>query len=73
MKTHLDCIPCLFKQTLSAVRQAGTDPEKQKEIMCGFAKTLSTLSLDVFPLKIKCPVAAKETGGNIGDVALLYN
>ena len=30
MKTHLDCIPCFYKQALVAAKHAGAGPEKQK-------------------------------------------
>jgi uncharacterized protein with ATP-grasp and redox domains len=33
MKTYLDCIPCFYKQALTAARKSGADEVRQKEIL----------------------------------------
>lgn len=33
MRTHLDCIPCLFKNALQSARLAGVSTRKQKEVL----------------------------------------
>lgn len=49
MKTTLDCLPCLLKQTLQAARLATSDLTIQKEIMGTISKLLPHLDLDVSP------------------------
>ncbi len=49
MKTFLDCIPCLLKQTLAASRIATQDIAIQKEIMKQSLTKLSTLSSENSP------------------------
>jgi len=44
MKTHLDCIPCFYKQALVAAKHAGASPEKQKEVLDNLAKILPNFS-----------------------------
>jgi len=55
MKTHLDCIPCFYKQALTAARHAGASSKKQKEVFDNLAKILSK-----FPLTISPPEMARE-------------
>ncbi|MBN2689122.1 MAG: DUF89 family protein [Gammaproteobacteria bacterium] len=49
MKTHLDCIPCFFKQALVAARHAGANAKQQKEILDNLAKLIPSFSLSTTP------------------------
>ncbi|MDA3971120.1 MAG: ARMT1-like domain-containing protein [Desulfobulbaceae bacterium] len=49
MKTTLDCLPCLLKQTLQTARLATDDPTLQKEILDTIAHLLPTLDFELSP------------------------
>jgi len=49
MKTHLDCIPCFFKQALEASRLAGAEKGQQKKILDKVCKAVLKFSLDSPP------------------------
>ncbi len=49
MKTRLDCIPCFFKQALTATRMAGFTEIQQKQIIDDFALTLPNISFSAAP------------------------
>lgn len=49
MRTYLECIPCFFRQALSAARLAGADEEDQKRILDEVAGVLPTFSLNATP------------------------
>ena len=49
MKTHLDCIPCFFKQALMAARHAGANPEQQKKVLDELGRLLPQFSLTISP------------------------
>ena len=49
MRTHLDCIPCFFKQALEAGRLAGADEITQKRILDEVSKLIPTFCLDSSP------------------------
>ena len=52
MKTHLDCIPCFFKQALEASRIAGAGEKTQKKIFNRLSEILSSISLNSSPPEI---------------------
>jgi len=49
MKTHLDCVPCFFKQALSAAQAAGASRRTQKKIVDKVCKILPEFSLELPP------------------------
>ncbi len=49
MRTYLECIPCFFRQALTAARLAGADEEDQKRILDEVAGVLPTFSLNATP------------------------
>ena len=49
MKTHLDCVPCFFKQALSAARLAGAGQNTQKRIVNRVCQALTKFSFDLCP------------------------
>jgi hypothetical protein len=49
MRVNVECIPCFFRQALKTARLAGASTEQQEQILLGFSKTLSGLSLEVSP------------------------
>lgn len=49
MKTYLDCIPCLFRQALSASRLAVEDPERQENILRMAMKQISQADFSKSP------------------------
>ncbi|MFH1877952.1 MAG: ARMT1-like domain-containing protein [Candidatus Omnitrophota bacterium] len=49
MKTHLDCIPCFFKQVLEAARSAGAGENEQKELADKMAVLLPGISMSSSP------------------------
>ncbi len=65
MKTYLDCIPCFFKQGLSAARIAGLDSKKQKEVLDEIARIIPDIPLNLSPPEIALKVykAIKEGSG----------
>ncbi len=52
MKTHLDCIPCFFRQALEAARFAGADEISQKEIVDEIGRLMTEFSLESSPPEI---------------------
>ncbi|MGD9108405.1 MAG: ARMT1-like domain-containing protein [Gammaproteobacteria bacterium] len=52
MKTHLNCIPCFFKQAISMACQLGANYAKQRQVVNNLAKMLPTISLDSSPPEI---------------------
>ena len=49
MRTHLDCIPCFFKQALQAGRLAGADELTQKRIADELAREIPRFDLSLSP------------------------
>ena len=49
MKTYLDCIPCFFKQALSAAREAGADEVQQKKILDEISLSVPKISYSLSP------------------------
>jgi len=49
MKTYLDCIPCFFKQALSAAREAGADEVQQKKILDEISSSVPKISYSLSP------------------------
>jgi len=49
MKTYLDCIPCFFKQALSAAREAGADEVQQKKILDEISLAVPEISYSLSP------------------------
>ncbi len=49
MKTHLDCIPCFFKQALEATRAAGGDETAQKKILDEISRIIPEFPLESSP------------------------
>lgn len=52
MRTHLECIPCIFRQALDAARLAGADEPAQKMIFDELCRVVPGFSLDASPLEI---------------------
>jgi len=52
MRTHLECIPCIFRQALDAARLAGADEPAQKRIFDELCKVIPGFSLAASPLEI---------------------
>jgi uncharacterized protein with ATP-grasp and redox domains len=52
MKTYLDCIPCFFKQALTAARIAGLNEAKIKTILDHIAKVIPEITLHSTPPEI---------------------
>ncbi|MEA1965012.1 MAG: ARMT1-like domain-containing protein [Candidatus Aerophobetes bacterium] len=52
MRTYLDCIPCFFRQGLTAARLFTKDEKKQKKILEEIAKEIPSISLDSTPPQI---------------------
>lgn len=52
MKTYLDCLPCLFNQSLKAARAATDDEKIHRQVMDRLAITIPELSLNVSPPEI---------------------
>jgi uncharacterized protein with ATP-grasp and redox domains len=52
VKTHLDCIPCFFRQALEGARIVQASPKQQKQIMDDFAKKIPTISLEASPPEV---------------------
>jgi hypothetical protein len=52
MRTYLDCIPCFFRQLLSAARIARLSPQIQKKVLDEFAQMLPQISLNYSPPRI---------------------
>ena len=65
MRTHLDCVPCFFKQALAAARLAGAGPKLQKRIIDRLARMLPA-----FPLSSSPPEMGRDiyrmVGGSTG-------
>ena len=49
MKTYLDCIPCFFKQALSAARETGADEVQQKKILDEISLAIPEISYSLSP------------------------
>ena len=49
MRTHLDCIPCFFKQALKAARLAGANEDTQKRILDNLAAEIPNFPLSSSP------------------------
>jgi len=49
MKTHLDCIPCFFRQILDAARISGAGTVIQKKVLFELSEILSEFSLQASP------------------------
>lgn len=52
MRTHLDCVPCFFRQILDAARISGADREMEKAMVIEFARRLPDMLFDVAPPEI---------------------
>jgi uncharacterized protein with ATP-grasp and redox domains len=52
MHTYLDCIPCLFKQGLSAARFSGADESVQRRVLEAIAGKIPELSLKRSPPEV---------------------
>jgi uncharacterized protein with ATP-grasp and redox domains len=52
MKTYLDCIPCFFKQALTAARIAGLNEMKIKSVLNHIAEIIPEISLHSTPPEI---------------------
>ncbi len=67
MKTHLECIPCFFRQALYAARLATDDEEKQKAILLKVARELQNFSFDSTPIEMGRIIHRyiKEITGNV--------
>ena len=52
MKTYLECIPCFFRQIISAGNLAKLNDEQQKKVIDEFAKILPEFSLKISPPEI---------------------
>lgn len=65
MKTYLDCIPCFFRQGLTAARMAGLNSKGQKEILDEIARIIPYIPLESSPPEIGRNVykAIKEISG----------
>jgi uncharacterized protein with ATP-grasp and redox domains len=65
MKTYLDCIPCFFRQGLTAARMAGLNSRGQKEILDEIARIIPDIPLESSPPEIGRNVykAIKEISG----------
>ena len=64
MRTYLDCIPCFYRQALDAVRIAGVDEIKQKQIV----DKISQLIPD-FPLEASPPEMGREIYALVGKIS----
>ncbi len=67
MRTHLDCIPCFFKQALSAAKVAGADEKKQKKILDELSKLISDFPLETSPPEMAISVY-KIVGNVTGNI-----
>ncbi len=63
MKTHLDCIPCFYKQALEAARLAGAGRKRQKRILDELAAALPG-----FPLSSSPPEMARIIYGLVRTI-----
>ena len=63
MKTHLDCIPCFFRQALDAACIAGASDKTKKRIINKVAKALPKISLYSSP-----PEIARYIYGSVNKV-----
>ncbi len=52
MKTHLDCVPCFFRQALHAARLATEDEEKQKAVLLEVARELLDFDFNATPVEM---------------------
>ncbi len=52
MRTHLDCIPCFFRQALEGSRIVRATPKQQKQIIDEFARKIPKISLEASPPEI---------------------
>ena len=52
MKTYLDCIPCFFRQALTAARISTDDETIQRHILNSVSTMIPDLALDVIPPEI---------------------
>jgi len=52
MKTHFDCIPCFFKQALSAARLASDDPVVHERVLRAVAEAVAGMDLRDVPPKM---------------------
>jgi damage-control phosphatase, subfamily I len=52
VKTHLDCIPCFFRQALEGSRIVGATARQQKKIVDAFARKIPKISLKASPPEI---------------------
>ena len=52
MRTYLDCLPCLFSQSLRAARAATADEEVHRRVLDGVAAMIPQLSLGLIPPEI---------------------
>jgi uncharacterized protein with ATP-grasp and redox domains len=46
MKTYLDCIPCVLRQTLSAAKMVSDDPIIHEKVMREVLQEVSTMNFD---------------------------
>jgi len=65
MKTYLDCIPCFFKQGLSAARIAGLGVDEQKRVLDKIAMIIPDIPMDASPAEIGLKVyrVIRESSG----------
>ena len=65
MKTYLECIPCFFKQGLSAARIAGLAPDEQKKVLIEIAGILPDIPMEASPPEIALHVykAIRKSSG----------
>lgn len=65
MKTYLECIPCFFKQGLTAARIAGLGPDEQKKILNEIARIIPDIPLEASPPEIALEIykVIRESSG----------
>ena len=56
MKTYLDCIPCLVRQTLDSVRHATDDSDKHELILRETLRSISEMDLSKSPPAMACRI-----------------
>lgn len=66
MKTYLDCIPCVLRQTLSAAKMVSDDPIIHEKVMRKVLQEVSTINFDRSPVEmaIKIHRTLRELSGN---------
>lgn len=65
MKTHIDCIPCLVKQTLNAIRLAGADETLQERTLRDILTKISCMDMSSAPPEMGAEIhrlVRKQTG-----------